>query len=173
MQLPTNAARGFELLQTDSPFNEDEFMSTITSFLDFFQHSNANNQQMIRQELGPAHWSGLLGYATRAASRAIRTQSIEDVERGLVALALEGGSGDFRYTVSTLCLLHHSAIKLGADVDALFHQAAALGRDSGKQLLLGYLARGDKRIEAMAFKEGASEEGFEYIFDESVIPRGT
>jgi hypothetical protein len=166
MQLPPDAARGLALLEDGRPCDPDSFVSGVTDFVDFVRYSSAQDQQKIREQLEPKHFARLRGYASRMASRAVQRGSVEDVERGLAASAFEGGRFDYRYTVITLCLLHRSAEKLGVNVDELFQRAASLGDKASKELLLGYLARGDKRLEAMGYKEGVGEDGrFKYVAD--------
>ena len=158
MESAPHGARGFELLDTESS-DPEVWLSVGTRFIDYFRAADPLEQQALRDQMPPQYYGILRAFASRVACRAVQRKSIADVERGLVALALEGGRWDYRYTLMRLCLLHHSAAKLGADVDGLFRKAAALGHESGNKLLLGYLARGQKRLEPMGFKEGVDEKG--------------
>jgi hypothetical protein len=164
MQLPPPAVRALELLEEWRPCDPDRLVPAVTPLIDLFRKNNTGDQANIRQRIESKHFGRLRGYATRIASRAVRTHSVEDVERGLVASALEGGRYDYRYTLMTLCLLYHSAQKLGADPDGLFQRAAALGDAPSQQFLLNYLADGSKSIEAMGYREGVDENGqFKYV----------
>lgn len=164
MHLPAEIEMALSFLEEYRQCNPDELVQRATPFIDYFKYGKTDDQQMIRQNLLPKYFGRLRGYATLIASRAINTRLIEDIDRGLLACALEGGRYDSRCTLITLCLLHHSAKKLGADPNILFDNAIALGTEFGKQLLLDYLVSGNKNIEAMGYREGVDENGeFKYV----------
>ena len=104
----------------------------------------------------------MLRCANRLAVRAVRNSAVNDVALGLLAVALEGVQSDFRNSLVSLCLLHHSAIKLGSNPAPLFLQAADFATAKTRDFIIGYLQTGAKDIHAFGFAEGQDTEGFCY-----------
>lgn len=162
MKLPKELTDGLDALSNDAPINLDLRLSLITHLIDYVRSAKELDRVAIRSKLGREHFEWLHGYALQMSMRAVRSQSIVDIRRGLTALALECGRDDDRETTSTLCLLHHSALKLFANPDLLFHEAASFGDNEGRNFLLGYLENGSKSIDSMGLKEGYDSDGFVY-----------
>lgn len=88
--------------------------------------STSLSRSAILQSVNLSRSRELLEYAHYAATYAARIGDIELVKRGVLALAIENTTLDYRDTIARLSLLHHSAIKLGADPDRLFQEAAKI-----------------------------------------------
>jgi hypothetical protein len=164
MKIPPDVEHALELLEERRPCKSEDLLSSTTILIDFFKNCSLSEQAAFRQLLRPEHFGSLRGYATRMASIAVRRNSLEDLDRALIASALEGGRYDYRYTLITLCLLYHAALKLGANPDDLFRKAALLGDSDASKFLLNYLASDNKSLYAMRYKEGVDENGeFKFV----------
>jgi len=145
------------------PFEVEKLRDALAIFLAQYSELPQHERAAIRSRFGPQHGAKLLRCAQELAIRAIRCNAIDDVALGLLAVALEGIRSDFRNTVVSLCLLHHSAVKLGSDPVPLFHRAAAFGTPKTRNFILEYLRKGDKDIRAFAMEEGQGPNGFDYV----------
>jgi hypothetical protein len=151
-------------LRKDSvPFEVEKLRDDLASFLGQYRQLTQQERIAIRGQFGPQHGAKLLRCAQELAVRAVRNNAIDDVALGLLAVALEGVQSDFRNTVVSLCLLHHSAIKLGSNPVPLFHQAADFGTPKARDFILEYLQKGDKDIRSFAMEEGQGPNGFDYL----------
>jgi hypothetical protein len=151
-------------LRKDSvPFEVEKLRDDLASFLGKYRQLTQQERIAIRGQFGPQHGAKLLRCAQELAVRAVRNNAVDDVALGLLAVALEGVQSDFRNTVVSLCLLHHSAIKLGSNPVPLFHQAADFGTPKARDFILEYLQKGDKDIRSFAMEEGQGPNGFDYL----------
>jgi hypothetical protein len=148
--------------EANIPFRFEVSRHQITNFLRQWQQMPKGERSSIWDRFGPQHGSRLLFYASRMAEQAVRDHSAEWVELGLLAVALEGTRYDFRYSVVSLCLLYHSAMKINSDPSILFRQAASYGDEGTSDFILGYLAKGEKDIRAMRIEESDGPDGFRY-----------
>ncbi|HVP00412.1 MAG TPA: hypothetical protein VMT15_20210 [Bryobacteraceae bacterium] len=121
-------------------------------------------RSMVRR-LSPRARGGFLGYASRMATLAVRQNSPDLIEQGLVALVIEDGGRDWRDSVVALFQLYHSACKLGMDATATFAKISSLA-ESGtiKKEMLGFPHRppGSRSLQAFCMEEEIGEEGFGY-----------
>jgi hypothetical protein len=99
------------------------------------------------------------------ATLSVRHGQVDLVREGLVALALEAGTGsDQRDSMVSLALLYHSAVKLGMNVQAAFSQAALLAPASFEGAIRLFPNRPPRQLdlEAWGFKEATTKDGFGY-----------
>jgi hypothetical protein len=150
-----------QLLRKDHiSFVFDAVRDRITRLLEHYQQLPESEREAVRAQFGPDHASKLSYYAGKMAVDAVRKNSIQSIKLGLLAAAMDGGQYDQRVTLPNLCMLHHSAKKIGADPASLFTDAAAYGSDSARDLILQYLARGNKDIRAFRLEEAYGREAF-------------
>ena len=105
-------------------------------------------------------------YAKAMAVEAVRERRDEKVFKGLVALAVENRVFDWRDSTMVLALLHHSAIKIGADALQLFQRAAAISTPQTRESFLQFSARAPENLDLAKFgyQEGTDSEGnFAYV----------
>jgi len=165
MQIPETIEEIFHLLDPSTiPFNHEDNEYKVSSFIDYFLNGNELEQELIRERVAHGDYRRLTGYSWRMANQAIRRWDVGDIRRGVAAIVLEGGRQNYRDSIVSLCLLYHSALKLSIDPYHIFSNLARLGTGKAESLVAGYLASGEKSIEAMSFKEGVDENGaFKYV----------
>lgn len=145
------------------PFEREKWADQVFQFLREYQEEPKHLRDPIIQRYESRHEARLTRYGCMLAERAIRCGVPADVLLGLISIALGSSHiDDYRYIIVSMCLLHHSAIKIGADPADLFHQAVEYGNEPAKDFMLRYLAHGEKRIGAMAMEEAMGPNGFEY-----------
>ena len=83
---------------------------------------------------------------------------------GLLALGIDGWRGDWRDNAALLSLHYDAGQRIGADVNLLFKEAAALLSPKVANAFLSFLRRSsaDKAIVAMGYVVGADADGFRY-----------
>ncbi len=146
----------------DAPFDVDKTRDQLANYLEKYPDQTPKDRKNIRDTFGPEHGAKLLRCAQELAVRAVRNKSPHDIFLGALAVALEDIRSDFRNTVVSLCLLHHSAIKLGIDPAIEFYNAADYGSERTRQFIHQYLQSGEKDIRAMAMEETYGQDGFDY-----------
>jgi hypothetical protein len=144
------------------PFELEKLRDAVAIFLNKFRSLPPNERVAIRDQVGPLHGAKLLRCSQELAARAVRNNSADDVALGLLAVALEGIQSDPRSAALSLCLLHHSAVKLGSDPVPLFTEAAAHGTTKAREFMIGYFAKGERNIRAYRIAEGYGPHGFYY-----------
>jgi hypothetical protein len=144
------------------PFVFDKARDRMTRFLEDYEQLPESERATVRSRFGPQHGGRLLQYACDMAVRAVRERSARDLERGLLAIAFEGTRGEPFREISTLCMLHHSAQKIGIDPVPLFREAARYGSERSRDFILDYLANGTKDIRMVRLEEAEGPEGFRY-----------
>lgn len=106
------------------------------------------------------------GYAFHAAQEAIRRNDPGLVKRGLIALAIENTSRDWRDIIPPLALLYRSAGKLNMDASELFYEVAQIAFPPFRKLIEGYdggRVRGFRPIESFHYKETGEGDTFAYV----------
>jgi hypothetical protein len=96
---------------------------------------------------------------------AVRENSPELIELGLVALAIEDGGQDWRDSILALFQLYHSAGKLGMDAEATFSKIALLAEPGViKKEMNGFPHRPpeSRNLKAFCMAEEIGEDGFWY-----------
>ncbi len=144
----------------------ERLYEAASALCDIFRTSSASEREALADALGSRGRRLLLSYAWKMAERAVEKNSPELVHKGLTALAIEGGRDDFRDTIMSMVVLHHSACKLGMDVVRAFADAADLfpahSWPSSAQTLRDYPSREDRGIECWEISEQATPDGVKY-----------
>jgi hypothetical protein len=111
------------------------------------------------------HASGLLAFAERMASLAVRTGNPQLVREGLEALAFGAGLVDIREAILILPLLYQSLRKLDVDATNYFAGAIGLGDAQFDSVLREFPNRDEENrsIEVMGYIEGRDQDGFRYV----------
>ena len=104
--------------------------------------------------------SGLLFGAARSGSvDAVLRSDPFKLQLGLLALIIENLNEDYRESLMELCLLDHSAHKLGVVLDDMFDDVRAYASEKVESLFDTYLREGERNIEAMGFVEDVDRHG--------------
>jgi hypothetical protein len=137
----------------------------MTAIVEIFGMADENGRHVIASRLNKPARHGFLGYGATMAVLAVRTQSPTLIERGLIAVVIEGGTHDWRDSIVALAKLYHSAVKLGMDARKAFEGAARLA-DPGiiKKEMNGFPLRPpkDRDLKGFSWTEEITEEGFRY-----------
>lgn len=115
----------------------------------------------LRQSISGDFCRSLLHFAHRAAVKALRSGSRNDVVLALGSLSIEDVRADLRETVGMLALIHHVCVKIGVDASTLFSEIAALSSERAAQSFSDFLRRpvNARDITLFAFRQGTSEFG--------------
>ncbi len=81
---------------------------------------------------------------------------------GILALLIENGRVDWRETIIELCLLNHSAAKIGFDLYEAYQNVRPFGSHEGVGVFDEYFEHGSRDIHAMGYEESSDEHGFKY-----------
>jgi hypothetical protein len=125
------------------------------------------NSTLLEYEQNPARRDAILGsvtrsesedlyqYANYAATYAVRLNAPELLRRGVLALAIENSTLDYRDVIGRLSLLNHSAKKLGVRFDRVFHEVMPLAPARFASTLEGFIQRSceDRAIGKFGFQE--------------------
>lgn len=104
--------------------------------------------------------SGLLfGIARSAAEDSVIENNPSKLRLGLLALIFENLTEDYRESLMRLCLLDHSAKKLGILLEDLFDDVRASASEKVITLFDTYFREGERNIEAMGFVEDVDRNG--------------
>jgi len=104
-------------------------------------------------------------FAERMATLAVREQSGDPIEVGLVALSLGGLKGPTRESLIVLSLLIDAARRVGESPGHLLNRIAEPLGDDARTGVLNFLARTEEgqAIAAMGFVLGADNDGPRYV----------
>ena len=161
---PTQIAALLKSLERGSiPYDVERVRDEFALFLKEFVLLPRNEQLLLRNQFGPQHGAKMLRAAQELAVLAVRNHEAENVQEGLLGVALEGIQSDFRNSVLSLCLLHHSAMKLGESPVRLFTDAASYAMPKVRDFILEYLRNGQKDLKAFRIAEDYGPTGFDYI----------
>jgi hypothetical protein len=110
------------------------------------------------------HSLTLVAFARRMASYAVRTGSSEKLLEGLAALVLDGGKFDSRENITVMAPLYDAALKIDANAQALFSQAADLLKNEVSEALRTFPSRSEesKSLACMHYVESEDADGFIY-----------
>jgi hypothetical protein len=136
-----------------------------SSVVKIFGMADEKGRRSITSRLSVNARNGFLEYAAAMAVLAVRTQAQPLVEQGLIALAIEGGSQDWRDSIVVLAKLYHSAVKLGMDTQKVFEKAARIAEPGViKREMNGFPRRRpeDRDLKAFRETEEITSEGFAY-----------
>ena len=121
-----------------------------------------STRHALIRDLTPEDSTLLLGIASGKAVCAVREGAPGELRYGLIALVLEDRRQDWRETLRLLCLLNHSAGKLGVNLEAIYQSLKPLASNETARLMSGYFEGGERDIRAMGYKEDTSPDGFIY-----------
>jgi hypothetical protein len=137
-----------------------------------YAQSDAAERARMRDALNTEDTYMLDGFAVRSALFALRERRPEWLVAGLTAFAMiDEKHRDWRepYGSGTLCLLRHSATRLGADHVKLFHDAARLAgpKTSDDMIRFLELTQGKTLCSGCGYSEIETEAGLGFMFCES------
>lgn len=137
----------------------------FTDFIDSYLELDDIDRDRIRKGLEEEHKFFFLGFSKRMACLAVRKKSEKEIYRGLGAIFLQAGLGDFREDIIIFTLLYDAALKIGVEPDSLFLKAAKDFDYSEVSEIHKFLNRSDrdKTPKVMGYIEGADKDGFLYI----------
>lgn len=106
----------------------------------------------------------LFGIALGSAIDAVRQNQPAFLRDGLLALLIEDRREDYRQTVIHLCLLNHSANRIGVDLRCIYNQLRLWASREMASLVENWLREGSKDISMMGYSEGVAKDGtFTYL----------
>lgn len=163
-------------IQAALPCPTDDRIQEVVSWT---MNGSPDQRRALHQAMTAGANGTLEVFAERMATLSVRKQSPDLLLAGLVAMTMVNINllDDPRLVAIRLSLLHHSAHRLGLDVEAFFEQAAQYmsGISSMAGTTTGFLSRTakNKRIEAMGYQEIDGPSGLIYLAGyPSGIPAG-
>lgn len=143
------------------PSTWDEMLSeVVTKFIEAQPFDRSKIVSLFTDQ----HSFTFIAFAERMASYAVRIGSKKKLFEGLAALVLDGGKFDSRENITVMAPLYDAALKIGADPETLFTQAAALAPNEVSDVLRTFPSRPaeSKSLICMQFVESEDEDGFRY-----------
>ncbi len=172
-----NAVQAFHKVVDVKQYFDDDLPGPLDHAVDALVHAFAKaglaerTQYLDRDAFSDWERQVLITYGRQMATLAVRTSEPGPVERGFVALVLEGCQYDERENIITSVLLMDAATRLGLDSKALFRYAASLApRSKGAEFAGEFLERdaADNSLEAMGYRPGRDGGGFLYERDPAI-----
>lgn len=165
------------LLQETYPFRSEELdlLNPLRSDLDDrlrdvcaqFRELSADQRTSFRKRVCMDEFYTLLAFARRASVFALREQSTEILEDGLLAITMiEAERTDFRDILGALSLLYHIAARIRVGPDRAFDDAAKLAEPRVAELMAGFIRRpaAEKDIaKAWGFREVETTMGIGFV----------
>jgi hypothetical protein len=127
----------------------------------------AGGPVVVGQALGQVSDAGrrvLRAYGERAASRAVRSKSVDSLILALVAVVVGGLDQNALEALMPVSLIEDAGLRVGADPGVYFGKAADIVGHPGSVNLMVWLARNpeDRTPEAMGFVASEDLTGFRY-----------
>lgn len=145
----------------------DAYDAALAELCKRYAKSDAPTRATMRRAIDMEDLGALLNFGMREAVFGIRERSVERVVDGLTAVAMvEKERQDFRDVLMTLSLLHYCALRIGANPDKLFRDAAALAEPGTAEFILHAIERPPTQKtlhEAWGFEEVETEAGAGFI----------
>ena len=145
---------------------KDGVDEAITAIIESIDVGGSNSPKAIGSRLNAYAQSRFLEYATWRAMLAVRNQSADLIQQGLIALTIEGGKREWTVSVIVLAMLYNSAVKLGVDAEKMFANIALLAEPGVIQKEMSrfpHRSPHDRSLEAFFLLEEINEEeGFAY-----------
>ena len=114
--------------------------AALTELCRRYARSDAATRARMRRSINADELYTLWDFARRAAVFGLRERSAQKLVDGLTAIALiESERVDFRDLYTAAGLLEHSAVRIGADRQKLFRDAAALAEPRTAEIILAGL----------------------------------
>jgi len=143
-----------------------EQLGWLQSICDQYISAASEDRRSIEALVTP-EISFLFGmYGTAMAVESVRVKDQEKIFWGLVAMAIENQIPDWRDSMYVMVMLHHSAIKIGANPSMLFQRAAEMASTRSARFFQDFVARTpqSRDIGIFGMKEGTDSEGnFNYV----------
>jgi hypothetical protein len=116
--------------------------SQLRQLCQSFANSDAEPRAQIRASISMREFGTLLAFSSRAAVFGIRERNAGWLVDGLTALSMiELDRVDFRDVLTSVSLLHHSAVRIGQDATQLLRAAAVLSDPKTAELINGFISR--------------------------------
>jgi hypothetical protein len=144
-----------------------DVIESIERLADAFACSDTKEREEMVGQVEASFRFIFEGYAFHAAQEAIRRNDPGLVKRGLIALAIENTSRDWRDIIPRLALLYRSACKLNMDASELFYEVAKIACLPFRKLIEGYdggRIRGFRPIETFRYRETGEGDTFAYEY---------
>ena len=143
------------------PSARDQMISEVVTK---FSEAQPAERRKISLLFTDKHSFTFIAFAERMAAYAVRIGSSEKLFEGLAALVLDGGKFDSRENITVMAPLYDAALKIGADPESLFNQAADLALNEVSDVLRTFPNRPDesKSLICMQFVESEDQDGFIY-----------
>lgn len=141
----------------------------VLALVGAYQAASPDDQASIRKEITGESADALECFAERQAVVAVRTESLEPIRLGLLAVGMCFPRPDKREAFMALVKLDHSSRLLGADLADLAEEMAKVLPDSSRYFLAQFLARadrGDSLLSTMGFATYGT--GSEFVYDNAV-----
>jgi hypothetical protein len=143
----------------------DERDSVVESVVRDYRSSTAAARSQILDAITPRVAGVLSAYGQRAASMAVRTQSVDTLMQGIVGMGMaDGRLDDYRNNLIVLAAVNHSADTLGRSLGELI-DAVQSDLTAGAQVTFrDFAARAprDKSLRGMGLHAIGSGESFLY-----------
>lgn len=146
------------------PLDSEKLFNTVAPLIEAFEAANSAERGGIGAKLNPDALSILRTFASKMPVLAVRRDSPEFITQGLKVLAILGNVDDVRDLCFYLATLHHSAMSMGIDAPALFHDVASLVSSPHLQKEMRYFPLRlpkDRDLSAFYFREVRTEQGYD------------
>lgn len=137
----------------------------VEAILVAYMQGTASVRQRVIESVGRRAAAVLSAYGQRAASMAVRTMSLEPLERGLVAVSLAEGQLDQPYNnLFVLAALNDGAALIGTTLQAVLTKVARVLPEAGLTAIQEFDKRQDrdKSLDAMGLRRTGSGQTFLY-----------
>jgi hypothetical protein len=103
-----------------------ELDDVVNQVVAAYRSATLAERQAIVSDMQPRAASVLSAYGERMAAIAVRSQSVEPLQRGLVAMGMaEGRLEDNRTNLYVLAAVNHSAVTIGSDLTTVIDGIAS------------------------------------------------
>ncbi len=153
-----------QYFKTSIPDTIDNFLDELIGY--FIQADEAGRNQIF-SKIKMNFADILLSYSRRAAQRSVRESNSKYIAYGLAALVVSEPASDYRERLMKVSMHYHSAVKIGADPNQLFQEAASLANNQASKHILAFLQRPEsqKTIAVMGYREENADDlpNFKYV----------
>jgi len=128
-------------------------------------NEDPSKRQFLDRALTDEHSFGLLAFAERMATLAVRIGCSEKILWGLLAVVVEGFRFDARENIMVLALLHDSACRIGFDPLPLFRLAVKHAQPEVAKTVLDFATgpQQERSIESMGYTVFGEGADFRYV----------
>ncbi|MER7172874.1 hypothetical protein [Streptomyces mesophilus] len=138
----------------------------VHRYIRSYLSGSAEHRAWMLNRLRPRAGSVLCVYGQRMAAMAVREESRDALNKGLVAVAIGAGRSEYEHDeLYPLVALHHSAILLEVSLQRALEQIAYLLPSQGTQQIQCFLDRSDedKSLEGMRLATEGQGDSFRYV----------